>query len=49
VSGGACESEGHPGVTFNPWLGRTWCNCGAVVKDGNTVVLPKWWDREGKP
>ena len=30
-----CEEHGHPGVTYNPWAGRTWCLCGRVVRDGN--------------
>jgi hypothetical protein len=34
-----CESAGHPGWTFNPWHNRTWCLCGAVVRNGDQVDL----------
>ena len=30
-----CAEHGHPGVTYNPWMGKTWCLCGDVVRDGN--------------
>ena len=30
-----CAELGHPGATFNPWLNKTWCMCGTVVRDGN--------------
>jgi hypothetical protein len=23
-----CVERGHPFVTYNPWLGNTWCRCG---------------------
>ena len=30
-----CASLGHPGATYNPWLDRTWCLCGEVVRSGD--------------
>ena len=30
-----CADQDHPGVTYNPWLDKTWCLCGDVVRDGN--------------
>lgn len=36
-----CATNDHPGHTFNPWLARTWCLCGAVARDGDDVVMPK--------
>jgi hypothetical protein len=30
-----CADLGHPGACFNPWERKTWCQCGAVVRDGN--------------
>lgn len=36
-----CAEHGHPGDTFNPWEGATWCLCGDVVRAGHHVVLPK--------
>lgn len=35
-----CPTLDHPGVTYNPWLGKTWCLCGAVIRDGNHVAEP---------
>lgn len=35
-----CAEHGHPGVTFNPREGKTWCLCGAVVVEGDAVVTP---------
>lgn len=32
----ACAALGHPGATYNPWLNKTWCACGDVVRvDGH--------------
>lgn len=36
-----CADHGHPGVTYHPQMDRTWCLCGVVVRDGNTVTWPK--------
>lgn len=36
-----CGEHGHPGVTYHPQMNRTWCLCGEVVTDGNTVTWPK--------
>lgn len=33
-----CADHGHPGVTFNPWAGRTWCLCGEVTYDGDQAT-----------
>ena len=30
-----CATISHPGSTYNPWLDKTWCACGAVIRDGN--------------
>lgn len=30
-----CAEHGHPGVTYNPQMGRTWCLCGQVARDGD--------------
>lgn len=30
-----CAQHKHPGVTYNPWLHKTWCLCGDVIQDGN--------------
>ena len=43
-----CPNEGHPGVTYHPQQNRTWCLCGAVIRDGDTVTWPKA-DGEGGP
>ena len=32
-----CASRGHPGCTFNPWYGTTWCRCGEVTYPGDAV------------
>jgi hypothetical protein len=29
-----CARREHPWVTFNPWLDRTWCRCGARQAEG---------------
>lgn len=34
-----CAFLGHPGVTFNPWVDRTWCRCGVMVYPGRTVTV----------
>jgi hypothetical protein len=26
-----CAAAGHPGVTYNPLCGRTWCLCGERI------------------
>lgn len=23
-----CVERGHPFITYNPWLGQSWCRCG---------------------
>lgn len=33
-----CASCGHPGATFNPWLNKTWCLCGEVVRAGDQAT-----------
>lgn len=33
-----CVELHHPGVTYNPWEGKTWCACGAVVVAGDTAT-----------
>lgn len=33
-----CADHAHPGVTYNPWLDRTWCLCGAVTYEGNAFT-----------
>lgn len=30
-----CVERGHPWVTYNPWLSRSWCRCGARQADGH--------------
>lgn len=30
-----CAEQGHPGVTYNPWVDRTWCLCGEVTMVGD--------------
>ena len=35
-----CPALDHPGVTYNPWLCKTWCLCGAVICDGNQIAVP---------
>lgn len=52
-----CGTYGHPGVTYHPWLDRTWCQCGAVARDGDQCdwayahpasPLLDWWDTEAR-
>ena len=26
---------GHPGACYNPWLDKTWCQCGTRVRPGD--------------
>ena len=33
-----CPDLGHPPVTYNEALDRTWCLCGAVIVDGNQAI-----------
>ncbi len=33
-----CAKRGHPWSTFNPWLDRTWCRCGARVANGHHEI-----------
>ena len=33
-----CAEHGHPGVTFNPWMGKTWCLCGEIVREGDSAT-----------
>ncbi len=33
-----CETRNHPWSTYNPWLDRTWCRCGAQVAGGHQPV-----------
>lgn len=33
-----CAGLDHPPVTYNPWLDKTWCLCGQVVRDGDCHV-----------
>lgn len=35
-----CPTIDHPGVTYNPWLDKTWCLCGEVIRPGNQVTDP---------
>ena len=35
-----CADYDHPGVTYHPQLDKTWCLCGAVVRDGDRVATP---------
>ena len=35
-----CAEHDHPGVTYNPWLDKTWCLCGQIIRDGNQVAIP---------
>lgn len=34
-----CADAGHPGVTFNEWLDRTWCLCGATSYPGRPASV----------
>jgi hypothetical protein len=33
-----CVERDHPGTTYNPLMGKTWCACGEVVTDGDTAT-----------
>lgn len=30
-----CAEYGHPGCTYHPQMDKTWCLCGAIIRDGN--------------
>jgi hypothetical protein len=30
-----CAQLGHPGACYNEALDKTWCACGAVIRDGD--------------
>ena len=34
-----CAGLGHPGVTYNNWLDRTWCLCGQVSYPGQSSTV----------
>lgn len=34
-----CTELGHPGVTFNSWLDRTWRLCGATSYPGRPATV----------
>lgn len=36
-----CADHGHPSSTYNPWADKTWCLCGEIIREGNTVTHPK--------
>lgn len=36
-----CPAYGHPPVTYNPWMDQSWCLCGAAIRPGDVVELPK--------
>ena len=36
-----CVQRGHPWLTYNPWLDRTWCRCGQRQAAGEQ---PPDWD-----
>lgn len=38
-----CAERGHPWLTYNPWLNRTWCRCGERQADGEQ---PHDWDAD---
>lgn len=38
-----CAQRGHPWLTYNPWLDRTWCRCGQRQADGEQ---PHDWDAQ---
>ena len=42
-----CAEHGHPGVTYNPWMDKTWCLCGEVITEGDTVEFPVASSRGG--
>lgn len=33
-----CADLDHPGCTYNPIQGKTWCLCGDVIYDGDQAV-----------
>lgn len=33
-----CVEHDHPGTTFNPCQGKTWCACGQVITEGDTAT-----------
>jgi hypothetical protein len=33
-----CVARNHPGTTFNPLMGQTWCACGEVITAGDTAT-----------
>jgi hypothetical protein len=33
-----CVARSHPGTTFNPLMGKTWCACGEFITDGDTAT-----------
>lgn len=36
-----CADHDHPGNLYHPQQDRTWCLCGAVIRDGDAVKWPK--------
>jgi hypothetical protein len=38
-----CAQRGHPWLTYNPWLDRTWCRCGARQAAGEQ---PHDWEAD---
>ncbi len=34
-----CAAAGHPGVTHSPFLGGTFCLCGAVIHKGRPTTV----------
>ena len=38
-----CAQRGHPWLTYNPWLDRTWCRCGQRQAAGEQ---PHDWDAQ---
>lgn len=49
-----CVELRHEGHTYNPWVDRTWCRCGRVIRDGDVAVPPtrleseERWAQEGR-
>lgn len=37
-----CADYDHPGVTYNPWVDKTWCLCGEVIRDGDAITRGDW-------
>jgi hypothetical protein len=33
-----CSDRGHPFVTYNPWLDRSYCRCGQQQEQGEKPV-----------